>query len=156
MTGAGDQLCGTRRSGMTGTVDDKVNVIMNKHSGRLPASQRGASTLGILVVLLFCGSLLTLAIKIGPIYLDDLTIQEAVEGLNGTKGLSVMNVREIHKLINKRLSVNNVRNLDPKAITVKADGNQVHISVDYEIRTGVISNIDAVVHFHHEYDMTGQ
>ncbi|MDX1799670.1 MAG: DUF4845 domain-containing protein [Marinobacter sp.] len=129
---------------------------MNKHSQHSPASQRGASTLGILVALLFFGSLLTLAIKIGPIYLDDLTIQEAVEGLNGTKGLSVMNAREVHKLINKRLTINNVRNLDPKAITVKADGNRVHINVEYEIRTGIISNIDAVVHFHHEYDMTGQ
>lgn len=129
---------------------------MNRHSEHFPASQRGASTLGILVAMLFFGSVLTLAIKIGPIYLDDFTIQEAVEGLSGTRGLAVMNAREVHKLINKRLSVNNVDNLGPKAITVKADGNEVRITVDYEVRTSIISNIDAVVSFHHVYDMTGQ
>lgn len=131
-------------------------MTMNRNSGHFPTSQRGASTLGILVALLFFGSLLTLAIKIGPIYLDDLTIQESVEGLDGTEGLSVMNAREVHKLINKRLTINNVRNLDPKAITVNADGEKVHIVVQYEVRTSIISNIDAVVHFRHEYNMTGK
>lgn len=119
-------------------------------------SQSGASTLGILIVVLFFGSLLTLGIKLGPIYLDDYTIQEALEGLDGTKGLSKMTVGEVRSLINKRLSVNNVRGFDAKAITVKADGNQVQIDVDYEVRTGLVSNVDAVVHFQHSYEMTGQ
>lgn len=129
---------------------------MNKNNLLSSASQRGASTLGILVAILFFGSLLTLLIKIGPIYLDDFTIQESIEGLDGTKGLSTMSARDVHKLINKRLSINNVRNLDPKAVTVKAEGNEVQVSVEYEVRTGVVSNVDAVVHFRHDYEMTGQ
>ena len=128
-----------------------------KNRNRLFArSQSGASTLGILIVVLFFGSLLTLGIKLGPIYLDDYTIQEALEGLDGTKGLSKMTVGEVRGLINKRLSVNNVRGFDAKAITVKADGDQVQIDVDYEVRTGLFSNVDAVVHFQHSYEMTGQ
>lgn len=128
-----------------------------KNTNRLPfRSQSGTSTLGILIVVLFFGSLLTLGIKLGPIYLDDYTIQEALEGLDGTKGLSKMTVGEVRSLINKRLSVNNVRGFDAKAITVKADGDQVEIDVDYEVRTSLVSNVDAVVHFKHNYEMTGQ
>lgn len=129
---------------------------MNNTNRLAVRSQSGASTLGILIVVLFFGSLLTLGIKLGPIYLDDYTIQEALEGLDGTKGLSKMSVGEVRSLINKRLSVNNVRGFDAKAITVKVEGDQVQIDVDYEVRTGLVSNVDAVVHFKHSYEMTGQ
>lgn len=118
--------------------------------------QAGASTLGILVAVLFFGSLLTLGIKLGPIYLDDLTIQEALEGLDGTDGLSDMTPGNIRSLINKRLSVNNVRGFDAKNIELTKDGNLVIIDVEYEVRTSIISNIDAVVYFDHHYEMTGK
>ncbi len=119
------------------------------------SSQRGASTLGVLVIVLFFGSLLSLVIKLGPIYLDDITIQEALEGLDGTKGLSTMTVGDVRKLINKRLLVNNVREFDPKSIKLEADGEQIRINVDYEVRTGIVGNVDAVVHFQHAYEMSG-
>lgn len=119
-------------------------------------SQRGASTLAILVAVLFFGSLLTLAIKLGPIYLDDITIQEALEGLEGTENLGNMTPGDVRGLINKRLSVNNVRGFDAKNISVSKDGDLVKIDVDYEVRTDIFSNIDAVVHFQHSYEMAGQ
>jgi hypothetical protein len=119
-------------------------------------TQRGASGLVMLVMVLFFGSLLTLLLKLGPAYADDYTIQEALEGLDGTKGLSAMGPAEVRSLINKRLSVNNVRTLSAESITVDKDGDRVLIAVDYEVRSPVISNIDAVMHFKHVYDMSGQ
>ena len=119
-------------------------------------SQRGASTLTILVMVLFFGSLLTLAIKLGPVYLDDITIQEALEGLEGTENLGNMTPGDVRGLINKRLSVNNVRGFDAKNISVTKDGDLVKIAVDYEVRTDIFSNVDAVVHFQHNYEMAGR
>ena len=43
----------------------------------LTTQQGGALTM--MIMALFFGGLLTLAIKIGPAYLDDFTIQEALE-----------------------------------------------------------------------------
>ena len=118
--------------------------------------QRGASALTMMVVVLFFGGLLTLVIKLGPIYLDDMTIQEALESLDGTEGLSEMGVAQVRTLINKRLSVNNVRGFDAKNITVEKDGELVIINVDYEVRNNLFSNVDTVVHFKHEYEMKGK
>jgi len=118
--------------------------------------QRGASGLVMLVMVLFFGSLLTLLLKLGPAYMDDYTIQEALEGLSDTKGLSEMGPAEVRSHINKRLSVNNVRTLSSESITVNKDGDRVLIVVDYEVRSPVISNIDAVMHFKHAYDMSSQ
>jgi hypothetical protein len=118
--------------------------------------QRGASGLVMLVMVLFFGSLLTLLLKLGPAYMDDYTIQEALEGLNDTKGLSEMGPAEVRSLINKRLSVNNVRTLSTESIVVEKDGDRILIVVDYEVRSPVINNIDAVMYFKHAYDMSGQ
>ncbi|KXS50579.1 MAG: hypothetical protein AWU57_5038 [Marinobacter sp. T13-3] len=51
--------------------------------------QQGGALANVIVALFF-GALLTVAIKIGPVYIDDLTIQEALESLEGTEGLSSM------------------------------------------------------------------
>lgn len=118
--------------------------------------QGGASALTMMVMVLFFGGLLTLLLKLGPAYLDDITIQEALESLDGTEGLSEMGPAQVRTLINKRLSVNNVRGFDAKNISVDKDGELVVIKVDYEVRNNLFSNVDTVVHFKHEYEMKGK
>jgi len=118
--------------------------------------QRGASALGAMIMVLFFGSLLTLGIKLGPSYLDDLTIRKTLESLDETEGLADMRPPQIRTLIDKRLSVNNIRAFDPKNIRIEKDGDLVRLSVDYEVRNHVISNVDAVLRFQHEYELKGK
>ena len=120
----------------------------------LTTQQGGALTM--MIMALFFGGLLTLAIKIGPAYLDDFTIQEALESLDGTDGLSQMGPAQVRSLINKRLSVNNVDGFDPKNISVEKNGELVVIKVDYEVRNNIFRNVDTVVHLQHEYEFQGQ
>ncbi|MDC9611961.1 DUF4845 domain-containing protein [Pseudoalteromonas sp. GABNS16H] len=129
---------------------------MKKNSLSSMHRQSGASALVIMIMVLFFGGLLTLAIKLGPAYLDDITIQEALESLEGTEDLSTMGPAQVRSLINKRLSVNNVRGFDEKTITVEKDGDLVIINVDYEVRNNLFRNVDTVIHFQHEYEMKGK
>jgi hypothetical protein len=121
----------------------------------LGTRQHGGALANVIVALFF-GALLTVAIKIGPVYIDDLTIQEALESLEGTEGLSSMGPAEVRRLINKRLSVNNVSGFDAKNISVEKNGEFVVISVDYEVRNNLFGNVDSIVHFQHEYELKGQ
>lgn len=129
---------------------------MKKNSLSSMQKQSGASALVIMIMVLFFGGLLTLVIKLGPAYLDDITIQEALESLDGTEDLSTMGPAQVRSLINKRLSVNNVRGFDAKNITVEKNGEFVVINVDYEVRNNLFRNVDTVIHFQHEYEMTGK
>ena len=129
---------------------------MKKNSLSSMHRQSGASALVIMIMVLFFGGLLTLAIKLGPAYLDDITIQEALESLEGTEDLSTMGPAQVRNLINKRLSVNNVRGFDEKNITVEKDGDLVIINVDYEVRNNLFRSVDTVIHFQHEYEMKGK
>ncbi len=129
---------------------------MKKNSLSSMHRQSGASALVIMIMAIFFGGLLTLVIKLGPAYLDDITIQEALESLEGTEDLSTMGPAQVRNLINKRLSVNNVRGFDEKNITVQKDGDLVIINVDYEVRNNLFRNVDTVIHFQHEYEMKGK
>lgn len=120
-----------------------------------PFRQRGASTLGILVSVLFFASLLTLVIKLGPAYLDDYTVKGALQGLDGEEGLSKMTPADVRRLVTKRLSVNNVDGFNAKDIQIEKDGDIVIISLEYEVRTHVVSNVDAVMSFSHFYELKG-
>ena len=126
----------------------------NKTPAGLNKQQGGA--LAMMIIALFFGALLTLAIKIGPAYIDDITIQEALESLDGTDGLEQMGPAQVRTLINKRLSVNNVRGFDAKNITVEKNGEFVVVKVDYEVRNNIIGNVDSIVHFQHEYELEGK
>lgn len=129
---------------------------MKKNSLSSMRKQSGASALVIMIMVLFFGGLLTLVIKLGPAYLDDITIQEALESLEGTEDLSDMGPAQVRSLINKRLSVNNVRGFDAKNISVEKNGEFVVINVDYEVRNNLFRNVDTVIHFQHEYEMKGK
>jgi hypothetical protein len=52
--------------------------------------------------------------------------------------------------------VNNIRGFDLKQIQIEKDGDIVHLNVDYEVRNNIISNVDAVIHFQHEYELKGK
>ena len=129
---------------------------MKQHSLSSMRNQGGASALVILIMILFFGGLLTLGIKLGPAYLDDKTISEAVASIDGTEGLSNMGAAQIRSLINKRLIVNNVRSLKPEDITVEKSGDVALITVQYEVRNNLFRNVDTIINFKHEYEMSGQ
>lgn len=118
--------------------------------------QSGASALVVLIMILFFGGLLTLGIRLGPAYIDDKTISSAVESIRDTEGISRMAPAQIRTLINKRLMVNNVRNMKPEDITVEKNGDNALITVEYEVRNNLFANVDTVILFRHEYEMTGQ
>ncbi|MGC8121648.1 DUF4845 domain-containing protein [Marinobacter sp. VGCF2001] len=129
---------------------------MRKHYPSGLGNQRGAA-LTMMIMALFFGGLLTLVIKLGPAYVDDITIQEALENLEGREGLSRMGPAQVRSLIDKSLSVNSVDGFDPKkSITVEKNGELVVIKVDYEVRNNIFRNVDTVVHFQHEYEFQGQ
>lgn len=126
---------------------------MNKKSA---TSQSGASSLVMLVMVLFFGGLLTLALKLGPAYLDNLTIQEIMEGLEKREDPSVMTKAQLREWLSRQLSVNSVRDFDPTNVVLERKGDGALVIVDYEVRTPLFFNVDALIHFRHEYEMRGQ
>jgi len=124
-----------------------------KYSLKTRHSQRGASALGVIFVLLIIGGIATVAIKIMPAYMEDITVTSALEDISEQPESRSLDVKGIQALIKKRLSVNGVKGLPDGAIKVVDDTGIRTIVVNYERRMDLFANIDAVVTFDHSYEI---
>ncbi|MFM7783521.1 MAG: DUF4845 domain-containing protein [Gammaproteobacteria bacterium] len=107
-----------------------------------------------LVVILVAGLGLTVAVAIGPIYLSNFTVQSTVKDLRADRELGGKSVVEIRQAIERRFDVNSIAVIqavcrDPATPCLKIEKTKSTLKVDanYEARTHVIANIDAVVVF---------
>jgi hypothetical protein len=119
-------------------------------------AQAGASTLATIMVLLCAALLLVFAVKIIPIYVDDYTVRGLLENLQEDEETRTLTVRQLQERIQRRMSVNNVEVIDAKDIKLVQDGQRMSMAVAYEVRTSLFQNIDAVVHFDHQYEWITQ
>ena len=119
-------------------------------------TQAGASTLATVVVLLCAALLLIFTVKIVPIYVDDYTVKGLLENLQKDEETKTLTVRQLQERIQRRMSVNNVEVINAKDIKLVKDGQRMSMAVAYEVRTPLFQNIDAVVHFDHQYEWITQ
>lgn len=115
------------------------------------SSQRGATPLMMLVWLLIIISVAVLGIRIVPIYLDDMSVQGALDGLKRDSQLADYSDDEIRESMGRFLDINNVRDFDREnnIEIIREDDGSVTVRVKYEVRAPIVHNIEAVVSFDH-------
>lgn len=114
--------------------------------------QRGASMAGTLVLLLLGAAVLTVVIKIVPIYIDSWTIREAAEKVMEADDIARQGDREIVSRLQSQLNINGIRDFDSKNIVIKRDRGRLSLILDYEVRTHIVKNIDAVLSFNNQFE----
>lgn len=112
--------------------------------------QRGITLLGFLVVLLVVGFCLTVAFRLGPLYLDDYTVAESFAALGDD--VRTLSDQGIRAKLYKNFVVNNVDDIDLKAVKIERSSEKILVSLSYERRVALIGNLDAVAKFQHVYD----
>ncbi len=118
--------------------------------------QRGISLLGLLFLALIAGFFLTLAFKLVPIYVENRYVVTGLRTLApDANALRSMSNNEIRAALRRYYTINGVRSEGPQNIEVRRLGNQdVLVTVDYEVRTNLFYNIDAVVSFQNHLNST--
>ena len=113
--------------------------------------QRGISLIGGLIVLAVVGFFLTVAFKIGPLYLDNSFVSAAVASLD-KEDVHNMTNREIRQKLSSQFDINNIRDIDSKLIEIKRERTRTLVTLDYEKRINFMGNVDVVVMFKNSYD----
>ncbi len=116
----------------------------------LPQRQQGWSFTGLLIVLLVAGIFITVAFKLVPAYADYYTLTSIMEDTIEDRALISQRKHDIESSVIKRLRVNNMR-LPKEFMTIEKDKGDVTLTIDYEIRTPLFHNVDAVMSFKQEY-----
>ncbi|MDB9916399.1 DUF4845 domain-containing protein [Pseudomonadales bacterium] len=114
----------------------------------LSQPQKGLGAIAWLVLVFVFGSLLTLGLKVVPIYTDNATIERILDGLATEPEMGSKGTGAIDKIIKARFHVNNIRDFDySKNLTIVRDNGGAHIVLDYEVRVPLIYNLDLIASF---------
>lgn len=113
--------------------------------------QGGLTLLGFLFALLVIGLCLTVAFRLGPLYLDNYTVAESFQAL-GDDDVRTLSDQGIRQKLYKNFVVNNVDDIDLKAVKIERTAEKILISLNYERRVQLLGNVDAVVKFQNLYD----
>lgn len=119
-----------------------------------PSNQYGMNSLLMVFVLVMLGFLLTCFFKLGPAYLDNMYIKDALKNLaqDHPIDLATLNKDTIRRELGNYYLVNNVRGEAANTLDVERKGDRSIISVNYEVRVSMIGNIDAVLKFDNVLD----
>ena len=105
------------------------------------------SMMVVLAGLIFVGSLV---FKVAPVYVDDSSIKSVVASFDGKSDMAGRTKKMVLDSFNKRLRINNIRNLPKEAVSLtKKDGDYILV-VEYEPRGELIGSLDYIVGFRHE------
>lgn len=114
--------------------------------------QRGLSSVGWMATLVVLVSVITLALKLGPHYIDFYTLKSVVEGLPAGE-VHRMSRGDINETLTKRFKVNNLRDFRIRDIIgVERVRDVTALTVDYERREHLLLNLDVVLTFNKRYE----
>ena len=113
--------------------------------------QKGITTLGLLFGIIIFAFVLTVAAKLGPLYLDNMFVRETIESLQNEK-YSDMTDREIVRFIQNSFDINNIRDLSTKDMKIERQKHKLLVTLDYEKRIHLMGNVDVVVMFENHFD----
>lgn len=116
------------------------------------ARQRGMGMLSMLVILSVAIFLGLFAFKVGPNFFENWTVSKIASDVAGNPELLKQPRSKVYAHINQAYRTNNLWDLKAEeTIKLKKDGNRGYIvTVQYEKRENLFSNIDLVTRFDKE------
>ena len=113
--------------------------------------QNGATMWGWLSIMLMVGFLAMLTFKVVPIYFEHRIVRAALQDIVDSREFVNMTNKSIIQSIQKRMTINNVRTIGPKAFKAMRDRTgDKYILVKYDVKVSIMSNLSAVVEFNEE------
>lgn len=118
------------------------------------ARQRGIGMIAVLFWMLIAGGIATVAFRLGPLYMEFMTVRSVMNSIAEDPQASGATRRDLARMVSSRLDVNQVTNVKESQFTYERSqtGEGTDVAVEYEIRRHVGFNVDAVVMF--DYSVT--
>ncbi len=114
---------------------------------KLQHTQTGFTFIGLVFFILVVVFFANLIMKLVPAYIEYFNVSTSLSSLQDEKFSSSALESEIRSKLEKRLNINDVKHVKPTNIKIEKLENKAVTSVNYEVRTNILANIDAVVHF---------
>lgn len=103
--------------------------------------QKGFTLVGWMIVIAIFGYFAYLAMILTPYVVGNHTMNRILESLKEEPGITQKSKREIWKLIENRMIINQVRSVEQEDFQIVKEGDMVIVYLDYEDRVHFGSNI---------------
>ena len=103
--------------------------------------QKGLSTPGWIAVVGIFAFLLITFFKIFPMYYANFKVQAALEGLQQDLDLDVKSKRAIWESLNKRLYIDEVKNIKKENVKMVRKDGKTTVTISYETRDSYVGNL---------------
>ncbi len=123
---------------------------------KLRQNQKGASALMMLCYVLAAMFVLMVGFKLGPVYMDNMTVNSVLSSLDERSDIRQASAKEVRDRIRKGFQVNAIRDLPSDVIKVYQEGAFLVADINYERRVDFISNIDVVLTFENSWKIKQQ
>jgi hypothetical protein len=120
---------------------------------KLPQKQHGATMWQTCVYILLFLFVVTTALKLGPVYLQDRNIKSALNAIN-QDATSDITDDAIKNRLYKTFQVSMIDEKLLKDVIVDRTSEMPVLMMDYEVRVPFAANIDVVVSFSHAVNLT--
>ncbi len=109
--------------------------------------QRGITLTGFLVFAVIAIAAMLLGFKIGPAYMEYLTIQKTLRNLAAEPAMKTVSRGEFNSAWNARAGVDNIKAIGYDDIQIEKDGSGVVLSAEYSVRVPLFYNLSALMEF---------
>jgi len=116
-------------------------------------NQAGMTGLGWITVIALVLFFALMIVKLVPTYIEHYSIKTVLYSLEEEPLITQSTPKKVRELINKRLTINGVYDMDPKSIKITKESGVLTVAIAYEVRKPMFGNIDVVMSFSDEVQM---
>lgn len=120
-----------------------------------PGNQRGLTFVSLIFILVVAGSILLVALKVMPIYLESFQVDSALKNIVSQPQAANLSKAEIYDRFLRHMEVNEIRRFSEKDLKemmkIKRERDQITINMNYSSRRPVFSNLSVVADWNKEF-----
>lgn len=122
--------------------------------GQRPQHQKGMTAIAMALILVMIAFFAMIVLRLFPIYMEHFSVASHLKTLSTESGVAAKTNKEIISTLTKRFQIDDVKNVNDEHIFIDREKNgRVTVSVDYEVRTPALANVEMVVHFEDEVEL---
>ncbi len=118
--------------------------------------QRGMTGLGWLMVIFLICFFAFIGIKLFPVYMENYSIKNIVKAVKQEPNIAKKSSGAVRTMIRKRLIINSIRDLKNENIIIKKFAGVLSVKIEYEVRKPLFGNLDVVMSFKDEFELTAR
>ena len=109
--------------------------------------ERGATFLGIVVILLILGSALYAAIRLVPVYLEYTKVERALEQVRDENASVDTSVQQLRNALERRWDVEDIGRIGWKEVEITKTSDGFDMTASYEAEEPFVANVYLLVKF---------